>query len=251
MNTKDTKEKLALIIPCTSNGRDNWENIKDTYLYKLTIKTFLLTKSNDYNYTFYIGYDNNDRIFSIINNQEQINKLTLVFKNVQFKFFEFDSNIKKGHVTKMWNILYKQAYDDENNYFYQCGDDINFKTQNWERDSIISLKNNKDIGISGPLNNNSRILTQVMVSRKHMEIFGWFFPEEIINWCCDDWYNLLYKPNNFFPLNEHYCSNDGGNPRYIINNDKEFNTQKLNSLRNDVNNLVSDHKKILNNYTKF
>ena len=84
------------------------------------------------------------------------------------------------------------------------------------------LKQNNDIGLSGPINNNNRILTQAMVSRKHMEIFGWFFPEEIINWCCDDWYNWVYQPNNFYPLENHYCSNDGGNPRYVINNNNNF-----------------------------
>ena len=59
--------------------------------------------------------------------------------------------------------------------------------------------------------------TQTFVSRKHMEIFGYMFPEEIKNWCCDDWYNMIYTPSHFFPLTQHYCSNDGGAPRYIVN----------------------------------
>ena len=29
----------------------------------------------------------------------------------------------------MWNVLFKQAYDDGCDYFYQCGDDIEFKTK--------------------------------------------------------------------------------------------------------------------------
>ena len=61
-------------------------------------------------------------------------------------------------LTAMWNVLFKQAYDDNNNYFFQCGDDINFHTKNWITDSIAILKSNNDIGISGPVNNNFRIL---------------------------------------------------------------------------------------------
>jgi hypothetical protein len=84
-----------------------------------------------------------------------------------------------------------------------------------------------------------------------MDIFGWFFPEEIINWCCDDWYNLVYSPDHLFPLRNHYCSNDGGQPRYTINNSATFvsnlaaNTQKL---RLDTAVLAERHKVILRDY---
>ena len=74
----------------------------------------------------------------------------------------------------MWNVLFKKAYDDKCEFFYQCGDDIYFTTKGWINDSINILKNDI-IGLTGPLNNNNRILTQAFVSRKHMEIFGWFF----------------------------------------------------------------------------
>jgi hypothetical protein len=83
-----------------------------------------------------------------------------------------------------------------------------------------------------------------------MKIFGYFFPENIINWGCDDWYNYVYKPNYFFPLKQHYCSNEGGEPRYIINKNKSF----LKDYKNNVNKLrettqkqgIEDRIKILN-----
>ena len=41
----------------------------------------------------------------------------------------------------MWNILFKKAYNDNCDYFYQCGDDILFKTKGWNnldlKDKII------------------------------------------------------------------------------------------------------------------
>jgi hypothetical protein len=242
--------QVALIIPCTSNGRPEWKSINDTYLMKFSLKSFLLTTDASLNYTYYIGYDSDDRIFSDITQQAIIKRYNTVFKHVSFKFIPFE-NIKKGHVTKMWNILFQKAFDDGCNYFYQCGDDISFKTKGWSKDCIKVLKENNDIGISGPINNNNRILTQAMVSRKHMEIFGWFFPDEIINWCCDDWYNWVYQPNHFYPLRNHFCSNDGGTPRYEINNNKNFkkrfseNTQRL---RQDTMKLAKYHQRRIKKY---
>ena len=242
--------KIALTIPCTSKGRESWKNIKDTYLYNLSLKTFLLTQDKEHEYCFYIGYDHDDRIFSNLSEQEVITNFKRVFKNVDFKFISLQ--VEKGYVTKMWNILFKHAYDDGFDYFYQCGDDISFKTKGWVNDSIHALKNNNDIGISGPINNNNRILTQAMFSRKHMEIFGYMFPEEIKNWCCDDWYNMIYTPSHFFPLTQHYCSNDGGTPRYIVNNDIRFQQYNFRNnvilLRKNTQKLADIHKKIIEKY---
>lgn len=244
------KVKVAITLPCTSKGRDNWQNMKDTYLYNYSVKTFLLTMDKQNEYHFYIGYDNDDRLFSKENEQEYLHRISKAFSNVSFHFVTLD--VEKGFVTKMWNILFRKAYDDGCEYFFQCGDDINFKTKGWVNDSICALQNNDDIGISGPINNNNRILTQAMFSRKHMDIFGFMFPEEIKNWCCDDWYNLIYKPDNFFPLSNHFCSNDGGRPRYDIDGDKTFltsNTQvKLQKLRHDTERLAHYHKALIKNY---
>jgi len=244
--------KIALLIPSTSKGRPQWKSMKDSYLYNLTTKTFLQTFNNEHQYTFYIGIDDDDRIYSNITEQEELKRFSLIFKNIQFKFISM-TGIKKGHLTVMWNRLFKKAYDDGYDYFYQTGDDINFKTKNWVNDSINVLKRNNNIGLTGPWNNNGRILTQAMVSRKHMEIFGWFFPKEILNWCCDDWYNLVYQPDYFFPLNNHFCSNDGGAERYIIDNNPNFKDRlmvmkNLEILREKTRKIANTHKILLQKY---
>jgi len=242
--------KIAILIPSTSKGRDSWKTIKDSYLYNYTLKTFLLTYDKEHEYTFYIGFDYDDRIYSKKSEQSQLTRFGNVFPNVSFDFTEY-KNIKKGFLTKMWNILFKKAYDDGFDYFYQTGDDIQFKTKNWVNDSINILKDHDNIGLSGPINNNPRILTQAMVSRKHMEIFGFFFPEEIQNWCCDDWYNFVYKPNYFYPLKQHSCINAGGTPRYVIDNNPtfrlNFNTN-LEHLRAFTTKLSNKHKKWIKDY---
>ena len=53
--------KIAILIPSTSNKRD-WKIMQDSYLYKFTLKSFLLTynRNNNYQYKFFIGIDDDD-----------------------------------------------------------------------------------------------------------------------------------------------------------------------------------------------
>ena len=237
--------KIGLLIPSTSNNRE-WTTIKDSYLFNLTFKTFLLTYDPEHNYVFYIGIDKGDKIFDNIEQQSVLNNFKKVYKNLDVKFIYINCN--KGHLTKMWNILFKIAYDEQCEYFYQCGDDIKFCTKGWINDCITTLSSHHNIGITGPLNNNNQILTQVFISRLHMKIFGFLFPEEILNWGCDDWYNWVYEPEHFFPLTKHYCSNEGGTPRYYINNNEDFMNNyvyNVTKIRKESKELAKGHKYLI------
>ena len=138
-------------------------------------------------------------------------------KNVELKWVAL-RGIKRGHLTRMWNGLFKMAYDEKCVYFYQCGDDIEMVDKGWANESIHILKMNNNIGVSGPLEKmQRRVLTQSFVSRRHMEIFGYFFPPEIINWYCDNWITHIYtQHNHFFPIYDKWCMNMGGKERYPI-----------------------------------
>ena len=246
--------KIAALILATSKNRDDWFMMKDTYLYQLTLKTFLLTFDKEHNYIFYVGIDKDDRIFDNETQKREITRFSKVFPNIEFKFITME-NIPKGYVTLMWNKLFKDAYESDCDYFYQCGDDMEFKTKGWINDGIKVLKEHKDIGMAGPINNNNRILTQAFVSRKHMEIFGWFFPKEIKNWCCDDLLNMVYHPKYLYPLHNHLAINQGGQPRYDIDNNPNFtngNNMKFQMnvklLRDQTQKLAETHKPLIEKY---
>jgi hypothetical protein len=257
-------KKIGVLIPTTSRGRPEWKKVSDTYLFKYTLTTFLQTRSLQHKYTFYIGIDDDDRIMSHLDARNIIYNFKTIHENISFKFISMKA-AKKGHLTKMWNILFQYAYEQGCEYFLQCGDDINFKSMGWVDDAIQVLKKNNDIGITAPICNNPTILTQSFVSRKHMEIFGWYFPEEIANWFCDNWINAVYKPNHLFPLYKHICSNDGGAVRYLIGSNGISNagttSNFLDSLKNSTNtkenldilckeayNLASTHKQLIEKY---
>lgn len=213
--------KIGLLIPSTSTGRD-WNSYQDTYLYNLSLKTFLITYDKEHEYIFYVGIDRGDKIYDNPENIEGFNRFVSVMENVTIDFVYMDG-IEKGYLTKMWNRLYEKAYAENCDYFFQCGDDIAFRTNGWINECIKKILSSKGLGMTGPINNNPYILTQTFVSRKHMEIFGYYFPEELINWYCDDWINEVYKERKlYFPLIRHFCENIGGDPRYNIHNDTNF-----------------------------
>ena len=248
--------KIATLVLATSKNRNNWVMMQDTYLYQLTLKTFLLTMDKEHNYIFYVGIDKDDRIFDNETQKREITRFSKVFTNIEFKFITME-NIPKGYVTLMWNKLFEDAYKSGCDYFYQCGDDMEFKTKGWINDAIKILKEHNDVGMAGPINNNNRILTQAFVSKKHMEIFGWFFPKEIKNWCCDDWYNMVYHPNYLYPLYNHSAENKGGQPRYDIDNNPNFAEgsqmkfgMNVQALRQKTLKLAESHKTLIEEYIK-
>lgn len=230
--------KIGCIIPATSKNRQ-WNSIEESYLYTTTLKTFVITYNKEHTYTFYIGIDTGDLIYDNTENKQKLEHFCKIMRNIDIKFICMDG-IAKGHVTIMWNRLFEKAYSDGCDYFFQCGDDIEFKTKDWVNDCIETLQKSENIGLVGPINNNPRLLTQSFVSRKHMEFFGYYFPPEIVNWYCDDWINDVYKGiNKFYPLKNHLCNNIGGEPRYDINNEIYTNQEQFISKCRVVNNMCS------------
>jgi hypothetical protein len=233
--------KIAVLIPSTSRGRD-WSSVKETYLYIHTLKTFIITYDKEHEYRFYIGIDRGDRIYDNPELKQYLERMMSIIRNVSIEFVYMDS-IVRGHLTVMWNRLFQIAYNEGYDYFFQCGDDIEFLTNGWVNDCIRTLEASGGIGMTGPMNNNARILTQSFVSRRHMDLFGCYFPVEIINWCCDDWINEVYRRiSHFYPLTQHSCVNVGGTPRYDINNEPNFVTRQFNErlakLRNDISRIA-------------
>ena len=144
----------------------------------------------------------------------------------------------------MWNYLFEKALEDNNEYFYQCGDDIWFEDKDWIKECIVQMKKQNDIGICGPINPpNYRILTQTFVSRKHYEIFQCYFPVQIKNWWCDDWINFVYYPQYVTKLKKTNAANKGGEPRYVRPNETVNLKYKSICLK-----LVKKGKNRLNSY---
>jgi len=231
--------KVAFLIPSTTKQR-NWLKMEDTYLYEIFAHSFLRTISDNIEYSIYINVDADDPIYS---KESEKNKFIKLFgEKAKIKFFS-DGQISKGYLTAMWNYLFRLAFEDGNDYFYQCGDDIMFHSE-WLLECIEQLKKQNDIGCCGPINPpNYSILTQTLVSRKHWEIFGYYFPPQIKNWWCDDWINYVYSPSYINKLTHLIAENKGGDPRY----EKPNNTENI-AVRNRCLQLTVVGKKRITDY---
>lgn len=217
MKARKNMTSCAFLCPTTSRQRA-WKTAKDTDLATKLLPS--LNKTLDCEQcTVFIGVDQDDELFndpSVMKDlQEQFSK------HIPLEFVTLQAD--KGHVTAMWNQLFRVAHEKGFEYFCQCGDDIDFHHETWLQSAIQALKAHSDIGVACPLDTRwgNALFTQSVVSRKHMEIFGFYFPEELKNWYCDNWMTDVYSPGHKYCLRE-TLSNMGGPERYAIANDKQL-----------------------------
>ena len=141
------KIKIAFLIPITSRGR-NWNKIEETYFNQIFIRSLIGTINSKFIYRVYLVIDSDDNLF-FNENFKNFKVLNLLFGISIIKII--NHSVEKGHLTKLWNIAFKRAYDDGCHYFYQCGDDVQFISPNWVDESIQKLYSNNQIGLTGPL----------------------------------------------------------------------------------------------------
>tara|TARA_R110000787_G_scaffold116965_8_gene227416 strand:+ start:280 stop:1008 length:729 start_codon:yes stop_codon:yes gene_type:complete len=205
--------KIAFLIPSTTKGTKA-KKLEDTFLFKILIQSLIRTLSNEHKYTFYYALDDNDRLYSKLQTKKKIlNKR--YYGNLDITPVILSTkNIEKGNVVGYWNMLFERAYLDGNDYFVQCGDDIVFQNNNWLDMCVHNLNQSLNIGCCSPQDiRMPNLMTQSVVSRKHMEIFGYYYPPELTSWFCDNWITDVYGKSfsQFLPCG---LENKGGAPRY-------------------------------------
>lgn len=123
-------------------------------------------------------------------------------------------------ITFKWDELIKEAYIDgckyfhffkrettfktlflfkiKGDYFYQYSDDTLFLTEGWASSFVDCLENQNGFGIAGMTDTNNPVgtVTLSFSGRKHINIFGFYWPTSFKNWYSDDWAQLVYK--NYF-----------------------------------------------------
>ncbi len=208
--------KIAILIP--SKSMKKWKNLNDSYLMKYLIPSLMNTITPEHKYTIYYAIDDNDKLYSKLQTRKKIlNKDTYKHfnKNIDMNIKILSTkNIEKGNVVGYWNMLFEEAYNDGNEYFVQSGDDILYHTKNWLNLCIYHLILNIDYGVSTPQDiRNPNLMTQSVVSRKHMEIFGYYYPPELKSWFCDNWITDIYK-HSLGVIPRCSLENKGGEPRY-------------------------------------
>lgn len=187
----------VLITLCSKN--QDWDTLHNCDFFSVFLNSYQMTKTPSHKHRIYLGYDENDKFF-VKHRQEIIDRLPKDSKVVVLPKW------CNGNPCEAWNILFKTAYNDDCEYFYQCGSDIVHNVRGWD-DYFINLmkKNDNDCIVGGVdarcwiqrcLINETGILENVFTGRKHYERFGWFFPPEVKTWYSDDLITKIYMNVN-------------------------------------------------------
>lgn len=240
-------ENIAVLIPVKSSVEYNnkWV-LSDLYLF--FCKSFFKFYNDEHKYTIFIGYQDDDPLYSNKTQQDEIKRFMSVMKNTDVQMIKFTKKYK-GNVVAIWNSLFDEAMRTETfyKYYIQCGSDIMFSGENFMNDAIKALEKNDGFGVVGlkdfgryQINPDDKLLTQSIVSFRHYQIFGFYFPPEIINWGCDDWMTEIYEKHNMVYRLPQKFLNLGGKPRYKIDRNYEYNYKKC---LKDYGNRIEEYKK--------
>lgn len=188
--------KIGILIPVCSRNQP-WTSYEECFLAKALLPSFEATRSQNYEYRFYIGIDDDDSFF--LRHRHRMPGETIIVSNC-------------SHApARVWNVLCKKAYDDGCEYMFQLADDIILETSGWTERYIEKLQSNCNLGVVGPCHlenyegRKSRgqpfVLENAFVHRRHYDIFKTFYPHEIKNWYCDDWITRVYDTtlSHMFP----------------------------------------------------
>lgn len=188
---------IALLIPVCGRGKD-YKTIDDTPFVRIFYPNFLKTYNPTYNYTIYLGIDNTDNFYiSTMHLFALLSRDNIIIKPILLEGCEHKPAFA-------WNKLFEVAYKENNNYFYQIGDDIKMLTPWIDRFiEILSARDNNgvvggchDANYYGRINQKKTpVIENAFVHRKHYQIFNTFFNKSIENWYCDDWITGVYKSN--------------------------------------------------------
>jgi len=225
-------KNIAILIPITSNKR-NWTTFKETDFYSYFLKSFFATYNVEHNYIIYLGIDKDDKLYNQKIIQEEINRFINIMKNASVQFHFFDNLKYKGKPCWIWNELFKIAIKENNDYYVQCGSDISFIDKNWVDCAINNLDCQDGLGVVGltdqgrkERNQQDNLLTQTMVTKKHYDIFEFYFPWNLPSWASDNWIGDIYYKENLKKTIPHRLYNLGGNPRYDVPTDYIDNYKK-------------------------
>lgn len=183
---------IGIIVPVCSRHQ-NYQSIEDIDFLKYLYPSIEKTKEKEFNYVYFIGYDDDDIFFKQYSKE---------LSELGFNIYELSGC--QNAPSKAWNLLAEKAfnYKETMDYFFQVGDDVIMETKGWTSHFIKKLEDKK-IGVVGPCNLRNHlgrmrnkdkfVIENSFVHRTHFQIFGYYFYPQIMNWYCDDWITRLYE----------------------------------------------------------
>lgn len=225
--------KFSILIP-TKNRINNIKNVVKTIYEKANDK-------ENIEVIFYVDIDDNDSKNCI----DSLNN-----KNVKWA-----SSEHKILFSDMWNHAYKKSTGQ---YLMLCGDDVEFQTQDWD-DKILDAFDKIEDKIAYVCpddgHQSGRLGVHGFVSKKWIELIGFFTPPYFSYWYADTWLDEVSRMiNRFIYVQEvkiihcHWQTNNSkGVDSVYYENHKKLNEQ-LHQLYRTKSQERIDNAKILKDY---
>lgn len=170
------KPTIAILVP----SRERMNN-------RLTLISSIITTVKDIsNVTLYLGVDEDDPTLSLA---EKVSEAIPFVKIVKIQ----NDNQFIG-LGKMWNILADTSTED---VISMIGDDMVFKTKNWDEEIIKEFESCPEDKIQAVHCNDdchgSKLAVNLFCHRRYKEVLGRFMREEFkINWV-DQWLHQVFS----------------------------------------------------------
>ncbi len=228
--------QVCFIVPATTNRRD-WKEVEETDLYTILCQSLSIAPPLNIDLTVFVGYDHDDAIYSVLENRLKFNA---VFDKFKIEWYEFDGSYK-GKPTWIWNSLGDIAVNKGFEWIKALGSDIAMpKDRCWLGKMINDLKRSKKIGIAGGDSGNPHLpMTQFLIHKTHIEIFGFIFPPQIHAWFCDNWIQEVYPEDWVHYSPQYKLFNLGGSPRYDPKDNRKLCDMLLKRHRPAVNRIIN------------
>ena len=178
--------KIAICTCVRSRKSDT--SIDKTDLYKLLITSAEATitefEKHVFDISVYVYFDDDDEFWKT-NKDYDWSKLT----DIPVKLYE-----TKHTDSIPWNNVTMHAYNDGTEYIFRTNDDVKLQSKSWITMAVNALSKMNNIGVVGPktLRGKREILTLDFTHRTHIDIFGFYYPYELKNWCVDDEITYIY-----------------------------------------------------------
>ncbi len=194
-NDLDSRPVVAV---CTlSRSTQSWKNFKQSDLYRFFLKSVYETTRESfriYDIALHVGVNDNDHFF--VNRTDEAMLVAAHEFGMNLTFYKYKMTEPD---TLPMNSLMQDAANTGAHYLVRLNDDTEIMTKGWIPYAVAKLRSFSppNIGVVGPIckQGNTRILTHDMVHRKHLDIFGSYYPKILKNWYIDDWISTVYGPS--------------------------------------------------------
>ena len=186
--------KFCMCVSVFNNGRIP---IKESSFFDVVLKSFMRTTRNDtFDFHFYVGFQNDttyDHPGAFVEFSKEFNRITN--GKATLHAFRYPLMSPLMDITRKFNLLIDDAYREGCDYMYQYSDDTLMIDDGWATALVDCLQANDGLGAGGMVDlANKGTVTLSMAGRKHIEIFGSYWPITYTNWFSDDWVQHIYEP---------------------------------------------------------